>query len=70
MFDGVTVDDLTLAVYADFYYLGDLMYENESFDIYTEEAYGTLCLYTFADKTIEVELTKDDIAAMEAYVKK
>ena len=70
VFDGVPVDSLTLAVYADFYYLGDVAYENEDFDIYTSEAYGTLCLYAFADKTIEVELDKDDAAAIEAYSKK
>ena len=67
VFDNVPVDELTLAVYADFYYLGDVAYENEGFDIYTDTAYGTLCLYTFADKTLEVELTKDDIEAIENY---
>ena len=67
IFDNVTMDELTLAVYADFYYLGDLAYEKEGFDIYTDTAYGTLCLYTFADRTFEVELTKDDIKAIESY---
>lgn len=67
IFDNVPVDELTLAVYADFYYLGDVAYEKADFDIYTHTAYGTLCLYTFADKTLEVELTKDDIEAIENY---
>ena len=67
IFDNVPVDELTLAVYADFYYLGDVAYEKADFDIYTDTAYGTLCLYTFADKTLEVELTKDDIKAIESY---
>ena len=67
IFDNVTMDELTLAVYADFYYLGDVAYEKEDFDIYTDTAYGTLCLYTFADRTLEVELTKDDIKAIESY---
>lgn len=67
VFDNVPIDALTLAVYADFYYVGDIAYNNESFDIYTDTAYGTLCLYTFADKSLEVELTKDDIKAIENY---
>ena len=69
VFDDVPVDDLTLAVYADFYYLGDVAYEKDGFDIYTDEAYGTLCLYTFADNAVEVELTKNDVRAIEEYIK-
>ncbi len=67
VFDNVPIDDLTLAVYADFFYVGDVAYENADFDIYTDSAYGTLCLYTFADKTLEVKLTNDDIKAIESY---
>ena len=67
VFDNVPIDALTLAVYADFYYVGDIAYNNEDFDIYSDTAYGTLCLYTFADKTLEVELTKEDIKAIESY---
>lgn len=70
VFDRVPIDSLTLAVYADFYYLGDIAYENRDFDIYSDEAYGTLCLYAFADNVLEVELTKDDVAAIEQYAKK
>ena len=69
VFDNVPLDSLTLAVYADFYYLGDVAYNNEDFDIYEDSAYGTLCLYTFADKTLEVKLTKDDIKAIENFEK-
>lgn len=69
VFDGVSLDEPTLAVYADFYYLGDVAYNNEDFDIYNDSAYGTLCLYTFADKTVDVKLTKDDVKAIENYVK-
>lgn len=67
VFDNVPLDALTLAVYADFYYLGDVAYNNEDFDIYTDTAYGTLCLYTFADETLDVKLTKDDVKALESY---
>lgn len=67
VFDGVSLDELTLAVYADFYYLGDVAYNNESFDIYTDKAYGTLCLYTFADESLEAKLTKEDVEAIEKF---
>lgn len=70
VFDNIPVDEFTLAVYADFYYLGDVAYEKEGFDIYEDEAYGTLCLYTFADNTLEAELSKDDLAAIEGFAKK
>ena len=67
VFDGVLLDELTLAVYADFYYVGDIAYHSENFDIYNDKAYGTLCLYTFADENVEVKLTKEDIAEIENY---
>lgn len=67
VFDDIPLDALTLAVYADFYYVGDVAYNNGGFDIYEDTAYGTLCLYAYADKTIDVKLTKDDIKAIESY---
>jgi hypothetical protein len=67
VFDGVSLDSLTLAVYADFFYVGDLAYEREGFDIYTDRAYGTLCLYAYADKTLDVELSESDIEAIKSY---
>lgn len=67
VFDNVPIDELTLAVYADFYYLGDVSYNNEDFDIYEDSAYGTLCLYTFADKSEEIKLTKKDIEAIVSF---
>ena len=67
VFDGVSLDELTLAVYADFYYVGDIAYNNEGFDIYTDKAYGTLCLYTFADENVEVKLTKEDIESIKNF---
>lgn len=63
-----TDGDATLAVYLDFFFLGDVKYKTDpSFDIYNDTAYGTLCLYTFKDKTLEVELTEDDIEAIKNY---
>ena len=67
IFDNVPIDELTLAVYADFYYIGDVAYTKEDADIYTDIAYGTLCLYSFADKTVDVKLTKDAVKAIENY---
>ena len=49
VYDGVEMDELLLASYADFYYVGDIRYLNEDFDIYTDEAYGTLCLYAHTE---------------------
>lgn len=59
--DGVKIaeGEHVLAVYADFYYVGDINYE--------EEAYGTLCLYDYATKKRDRALTKDDKKALEAY---
>lgn len=68
VFDGVKLDKETLAVFADIYYFGDVKYKNEDFDVYNDSAYGTLCLYTFMDKDVYVEMTKDDIKAIEEYI--
>ena len=63
-----TDEELTLAVYLDFYFLGDVKYKTDpEFDIYTDTAYGTLCLYTYKDKTIDVKLGDDDIKAIKNY---
>ena len=66
VFDGVAFDEALLAVYADFYYVGDRAYEDEGFDVYTDKAYGTLCLYAFTEDAInkEAPLTEADRAAL------
>ena len=69
VFDGVTVDKETLAVFADIYYIGDVRYNDVDFDVYNDSAYGTLCLYTFMDRDVFVELTRDDVKALENYIK-
>ena len=61
-------DDETLAIFADFYFVEDIPYLSEDFDVYTEEAYGALCLYAYTEKTTTRELTKEDIEAIKAYV--
>ena len=50
IFDGITFDESLLAVYADFFYIGDIGYQSEDFDIYEDKAYGTLCLYAFTEE--------------------
>lgn len=66
IFDGVAFDEALLAVYADFYYIGDRAYEDEGFDVYADKAYGTLCLYAFTEDAInqEAPLTEADRAAL------
>lgn len=66
IFDGIDFDGALLAVYADFYYVGDIAYEGEGFDVYTDKAYGTLCLYAYTEDAInkETPLSDDDKAAL------
>ena len=51
--------DTLLAIYADFYYVGAIDYE--------EAADGTLCLYDFKTEDIRVKLGKRDVRALEEY---
>ena len=50
-------EGLLLAIYADFYYVGDIDYD--------KTPYGTLCLYDFKSDNITVKLEKQDIKALE-----
>ena len=50
-------EGLLLAVYADFYYVGDIDYD--------KPAYGTLCLYDFKTENIVVDLEGSDVKALE-----
>lgn len=50
-------EGLLLAIYADFYYVGDIDYD--------KNPYGTLCLYDFKSDNITVKLEKQDIKALE-----
>ena len=59
VFDGVSVEELTLAVYLDVYY-------DQAID-YSAEPYGTLCLYDHALKNIERKLSSADIKAIESF---
>ncbi len=59
VFDGIDLDDDVIAVYADFYYVGDINYD--------EEPYGSLLIYYNEETDIECKLTQSDIKAIESY---
>lgn len=50
-------EGILLAIYADFYYVGDVDYD--------KTPYGTLCLYDFKTEDIVIKLEKRDIKALE-----
>ncbi len=56
VFNGVTIEDVTDAIYVDVYYVGDTDY--------TADAYGTLCIYAWDEKWIAYVPSKKDKAAM------
>ena len=59
VFDGIVIDDSVIAVYADFYYVGDLDYN--------KTPYGSLLIYHEDEENIDYRLTRNDKAAIEAY---
>ena len=59
VFDGIVIDDSVIAVYADFYYVGDLDYD--------KTPYGSLLIYHEDEENIDYKLTRNDKAAIEAY---
>ena len=60
VFDGIVIDDSVIAVYADFYYVGDLNYD--------KTPYGSLLIYHEDEKDIDYKLTRGDKAAIEAFL--
>jgi len=61
IFNGVPMHSSVLAIYADFYFKNDIRYQAENFDIYSEIAYGTLCLYAHTEPKLTRPLTADEI---------
>lgn len=59
VFDGIRIDDSVIAVYADFYYVGDVNYD--------EQPYGSLLIYHNEEAEIKYKLTRDDVKAIESY---
>ena len=61
VFDGIKIDDSVIAVYADFYYIGDVNYD--------EKPYGSLLIYHNEEAEIKYSFTRNDIKALESYSK-
>ena len=59
VFDGIKIDDTVIAVYADFYYVGDINYDSLP--------YGSLLIYHNEEEEIPYSLTRNDIKAIESY---
>ena len=59
VFDDIEITDDVIGVYVDFYYVGDIDYN--------EKPYGSLLLYYNGDKNRTVRLTIDDKKAIEAF---
>ncbi len=59
VFDGIKIDERVIAVYADFYYVGDLDYD--------KKPYGSLLIYHEDEKNIDYKLTRNDKAAIESF---
>lgn len=59
VFDGVSVEDSVIGVFADIYYVGDIDY--------AREPYGALCLYDNESAWIRQTLTDRDLDALEQY---
>ena len=58
MFNDIVIDETTLGVFVDIYYVGDVDYD--------QPAYGTLCIWELTSENLPVKLTKNDIAAIMA----
>jgi len=59
IFNGVAIDDTTLAVFVDIYYVEDIDYE--------EAAYGTLCIWDFMSYNKPLKLSSADKQALAAH---
>ena len=59
VFDDIKIDDTVIAVYADFYYVGDINYDSLP--------YGSLLIYHNEEEEIPYSLTRNDIKAIESY---
>lgn len=53
-----------LAIYTDVYYVNDITYLEEDSDIYTDEPYGTLCIYDYLTTKVPYELSSADKKAL------
>jgi hypothetical protein len=70
VFENVSVEELTLAVFVDIYYKGPTADGQTAKPDYSEKPNGTLCIYDYKSKNISVKLSSNDIAALDSYKKK
>ena len=56
--------DHIIAIYTDVYYVGDITYLKNDFDMYTDEPYGTLCIYDYVTPKKPYTLTANDKKAL------
>lgn len=56
VFNDIVIDETTLGVFVDIYYVGDIDYD--------KPAYGTLCIWDFTSENLRVKLTQKDIEAL------
>lgn len=59
VFDNIEINDRVLAIYADFYYVGDIDYN--------EKPYGSLLLYYYTERNIDYKLSIADREAIEKF---
>ena len=69
VFENVSIEDSTLAVYVDIYYKGKDANGNTVTPNYSEKPKGTLCIYDYKSENIERELSLTDINAIKAWRK-
>ncbi len=67
VFENVSVDELTLAVYVDIYYKGENADGEQITPDYAEKPYGALCIYDYKSKNRTVKLSSSDIEALKRY---
>ena len=70
VFENVSVEELTLAVYVDIYYKGQSADGEKITPNYAEKPNGALCIYDYKSKNRTVKLSSRDIEALESYIKK
>ena len=69
VFENISVEELTLAVYVDIYYKGPDAKGNEKIPEYSEKPDGALCIYDYKSRNRTVKLVSRDIEAIKSYKK-
>lgn len=59
VFDGIEITGDVIAVYADFYYVGDIDYG--------KKPYGSLLIYHYEEENVARKLTRNDVRAIETW---